>query len=371
MTNEKTKRSFDEKIADSKFDFCKNMKWFLIAPILLVVVGIVLLCTLGFNLGFDFTGGSSMTIYTNSEGVYEEYTSYDLDSDMNEIEEKVQQVLQEHGLTVNSIQATTFSNQDLDLDGVGAVLVRYQNDKTLSNEEIQEENRQIQLELLKAFGYFDDTNTVEDLDTLDEAGFVANGGIITATVGIQLVMITFIGLVVALVLIALYAGLRQNFTSALAIILAVLQDLLVVTAMMLICRIEVGTSFIVALFAVLCYSVYNTFVVFANIKADTNTTLHAGQKLNNSKIANGAVKEILPRQIVTTVVLLVVLLLVTIIGVVEVRNLVLPILFGVLASFYSSVFIAPALWAIAYKPSKKKKAKKQTTESKEETVVNA
>ena len=60
------KFSLDNKIENSKFDFCKNLKWFLIAPLLIILIGIVLLCTLGFNLGLDFTGGTNITIYIHS-----------------------------------------------------------------------------------------------------------------------------------------------------------------------------------------------------------------------------------------------------------------------------------------------------------------
>ena len=49
--------------------------------------------------------------------------------------------------------------------------------------------------------------------------------------------------------------------------------------------------------------------------------------------------------------------LVAAVGVPDIRDFALPICFGVIAGFYSSVFITPGLWAIAYRGSKKRKIK--------------
>lgn len=364
----KTRISFDEKVENSKYDFCKNMKWFLIAPVLILVIGIVLLCTLGFNLGLDFAGGSNMTIFTNSEGTYAEYTSYDIDKDLSVIEEKVNNVLNEYGLKVDSILPTKYSDSQLDLENVDAVLVRYKNDNSLSTAEIEEMNKNIQLALLKEFGYFAENNTVEDLDVINEAGFVTNGGIITASVGVELVMISFIGLVVALAMIMLYVGLRFNFTSALSTILAVMFDLIVVASLTLICRIEINVSFVVAMFAVLCYSVYNLISVLESIKKELKIAVQSGKPTTNRIIANSAIKEILSKQVILSAIVMILLLLITIIGIGDVRAFALPILFGALSSFYTSTFIVPGLWALAYKPSKKKKVGKNISNTPSEKI---
>ena len=108
--NKKIKHfSIDDKIANSKFSFTKNLKYFLIAPIIITIIGIVLLCTLGFNLGFDFTGGTNMTVYTNGErlenGAFSEQ-SYDVDNDedYNTVLGKIDSVLSEFGLEASSYQ---------------------------------------------------------------------------------------------------------------------------------------------------------------------------------------------------------------------------------------------------------------------------
>ena len=84
----------DERFANSKFDYCKNLKWFLIAPVAIIIIGVVLLCSVGFNLGIDFTGGSNMTIYIDEDGTYGDVHKL---NDTKEIENIIQAVLDEKG----------------------------------------------------------------------------------------------------------------------------------------------------------------------------------------------------------------------------------------------------------------------------------
>jgi SecD/SecF fusion protein len=66
--------------------------------------------------------------------------------------------------------------------------------------------------------------------------------------------------------------------------------------------------------------------------------------------------------------------MITVIGVSDIREFAFPIMIGILAGFYSSVFITPGLWAIAYKPRKRKKSKKSSSngeKSDEVEIVDA
>ena len=52
-------KALNQKIVSSKFNITKNFLYFLIVPAVLLIVGIILLSTVGFNLGTDFTGKST------------------------------------------------------------------------------------------------------------------------------------------------------------------------------------------------------------------------------------------------------------------------------------------------------------------------
>jgi len=350
----KNKFSLDERIANSKFDFCKNLKWFLIAPILICVVGLIIICTLGFNLGIDFTGGSNMTVYIDADGTYTE-TALDINKDRAKIEELINGVLSNHDLSVTTFQDTTMNAKTLGIEKGNAVIVKYQNDNSKETSEIEEINEQIRLELLKAFGYVDSTAEISDLSSLDEAALVTNGGVTTASASAELMMKSFIALLVAVVLILIYVAIRFEFTSGLAAILALFHDILITASVVLICRIQINVSFIAALITILGYSINNTIIIFDRMRDDVKSAKQTNAKIDNNQVANRAITSTMMRSIFTTLTTFIMIFMITVIGVADIREFAFPIMVGIIAGFYSSVFLTPGLWAIAYRPKKRKK----------------
>lgn len=377
--------SLDEKVENTKFDFCKNLKWFLIAPLVIILVGIILLCTVGFNLGIDFTGGSNMTIYADSKVEYG--LKLDAEKDAKKIKKLVQEVLDKHGLKITTIQTTTMDAADLGISKGKAVIIKYQNDNSLDTDKIDEINDQIRLEILREFGYLTDKETGEEypdvsvgnLEEFETSALVINGGVTTASASAELMMKSFIALLVAVVLILIYIAIRFEFTSGLAAILALFHDILVTASVVLICRIQVNVAFIAALITILGYSINNTIIIFDRMRDKLKTAKNSNEKIDNRAIANSAVKETMLRSILTGITTFVMIFMITVIGVADIREFAFPIMVGILSGFYSSVFMTPGLWAIAYKPRKrkknnssgKKKNVKETEESFDEEAENA
>ena len=350
-----SKFSLDERIENSKFNFCKNLKWFLIAPIVICLVGVVLLCTLGFNLGIDFTGGSNMTIYLDTDGTYTVDDSV-VSTDQRVLEQKINNVLREYGLDINTYQDTTMNISGMGIEDGKAVIIKYQNNNKLETAKIEEINNKIRLDLLKAFKYVDEDATLETIGSIEESALIANGGITTASASSELMMKSFIALLVAILLILVYVAFRFEFTSGLAAILALFHDLLVTTSIMLICRIEINVSFIAALVTILGYSVNNTIIIFDRMRSDLKTAKQSNTKISNQEVANGAVRASLVRTILTTLTTFIMIFMVTVIGVPDIREFAFPIMIGILAGFYSATCLTPGLWAIAYRPKKNKKS---------------
>ena len=350
-----SKFSLDEKIENSKFNFCKNLKWFLIAPIVICLVGVVLLCTLGFNLGIDFTGGSNMTIYLDTDGTYTVDDSV-VSTDQRVLEQKINNVLREYGLDINTYQDTTMNISGMGIEDGKAVIIKYQNNNKLETAKIEEINDKIRLDLLKAFKYVNEDATLETIGSIEESALIANGGITTASASSELMMKSFIALLVAILLILVYVAFRFEFTSGLAAILALFHDLLVTTSIMLICRIEINVSFIAALVTILGYSVNNTIIIFDRMRSDLKTAKQSNAKISNQEVANGAVRASLARTILTTLTTFIMIFMVTVIGVPDIREFAFPIMIGILAGFYSAICLTPGLWAIAYRPKKNKKS---------------
>jgi preprotein translocase subunit SecF len=350
----KSKFSIDGLIDNSKFDYCKNLKWFLIAPLVILLVGIILLCTVGFNLGIDFTGGSILNIYANNEKlISEEYsTSYDItkDSEYNAMRDRINKVFAREefdGINVDIFRTTSMDIGELGVSKGQGIQIQYQNREGETGEEIQKTNEAIRKALQEEFGYIDH-NVVGENYTEG----VSAPEVVTATASSELLMNAFIAMIVAIAFILVYVALRFELTSGLAAILALFHDLLIMTSLVLIFRVQINSSFVAGLVTILGYSINNTIIIFDRIRENTKNGKFT--KAKNAQIANASVKETMTRSLFTTITTLITIAMVAIIGVSDIRDFALPILFGIGAGFYSSVFLTPGLWAIAYKPKKKK-----------------
>ncbi len=341
--------SMDNMLKNSRFDFCKNLKWFIIPPIVIIIVGIILMCTIGFNLGLDFTGGSVIKVYANAEEKIEDSEIYHIDSnneDYNAMRVKIEEVLKENGLSIASFRSTTMDIENVVTGGL-AVEVQYQNLEGATGTEIAELNNKVRASLQQVFGYTKYTATV------DYRYAISAPEVVTAAASSELLMNAFIAMLVAIVLILIYVAFRFEITSGLAAVLALFHDLLIMTSLVLIFRIPINSSFVAGLVTILGYSINNTIIIFDRIRENNKNGKYAGA--SNVKVANESVKQTMTRSIYTTLTTLITIALVAIIGVSDIREFAIPILIGIMAGFYSSVFITPGLWAIAYKPKKNKK----------------
>lgn len=354
----KSRLSFDEAVATSNFDFIKNAKWFLIAPAIILIVAIVLLCTIGFKSGIEFTGGSVMTVYTNNEGIIEGAEKFDAEnnSQYQQIQDKINAVLKANGLHASSYQISSMDIKELSVYDGQAVVVKYQNNSDATTEQILSTNSKVQSQLLQAFGY----------DQATDAKYaVENSGTITPTAGNELLYTAVIAVVSSLILVIIYLALRFGINSSFSTFVAVLHDIFITTALALIFRITINPAFVIAMIAVMCISLFNNIFLFDAIRTNNKTGVYDNQP--NSALANTSIKQILPRQIYIAAIMFIIAALVAIIAVSDVRDFALPIAVGVVVSLFSCLFVSPTLWSIGNKVGKHKKAKQSS--NKDDKVV--
>ena len=333
--------NINSKIVNSKFDFTRKLKYFLIAPIVLTLVGLVLFFTLGFNLGIDFTGGTILNVVVGDSlednAVYQASTK------------KIDDVLNIYGIKASMYQLNETDN------GL-AISVRYQDKKGYNEDEMNVLNREIKDSLYEKFGF--------DADN-EEFAHVQDGQRIGATASSELLTNAFLALLVVIVAILIYIAIRFEFTSGMAAIFALFHDVIIMAVMVLIFRIEINSSFIAALITIVGYSINNTILVFDRIREYLSQEVYINE--NNHTVANKAIKDTLTRSIYTTFTTFITILMVAILGASSIQQFALPIIFGLMAGAYSSVFLAPGLWAMAYNGKRKiKKPKKEKTETENE-----
>lgn len=175
-------------------------------------------------------------------------------------------------------------------------------------------------------------------------GFVREGSSVGATVSSQLILNAVIAISLALVFMLCYIGVRFQLSSALACIIALFHDLILTFCFMAMFRIEINSTFIAALITILGYSINNSIIIFDRIRENMKSIYTV--KMTPEEVADLSIKETLMRTINTTITTMIMIAMIAIIGVADIKIFALPIIFGLLFGTYSSMFIAPSLWAL-------------------------
>jgi len=247
---------------DPKTKISRYGKWYAIAPMIIIFIGIVLLCipSVGFNLGLDFTGGN----------VVEATKITNLDDSKRVAEEH----LREHGI---KYQISTRDSKDT---GLG-LTVKYQIKRGLTDTEMEEIGRTLVLRIENVAG---------------DGAEVRNAETISASASSERIMMTFISIAVTLIAILLYILFRFKFTSGVAAMIGLIHDVLVVCALVIIFRIQINYSFVAALITMVVYSLNNTIVLFDRIRRKEKMAKNLGSRPPVDQVVDSAVKETSCRQ---------------------------------------------------------------------------
>ncbi|MCQ2382650.1 MAG: protein translocase subunit SecF [Clostridia bacterium] len=286
-----------EKLKNSNFNYARNGRWFFIAPTVILVLGIIMLAIMGFNLGLEFTGGTIVSV--NADGAHSK----------TEIEEKM----------------NTFD--------VKYTITKEQNTSGGNNYSIK-------------FNASNDTETIiKDLqDFFNEEDWNSAESIQASTTN-ETVMSVFWSILAALVGLIVYMLIRFKFTAGVATVLALAHDVLMICALMAIFQIEINASFIAAILTVMAYSINNSLVVFDRVR---NYEKNNPENYTLEQIINRSINRTLGRSILTVATTLATLIVLTIISLVmQLSSLIefaLPIIFGLFAGTYSSLFLIAPLY---------------------------
>ena len=272
-------------------------------PALLISLAIILLavvltlCGRGMNLGLDFAGGLSMP--------------YDLGESASQPE----------------VAAALGSPYSVSIQGAGKneALVRI---KSVGAEDVQDVQSAVTAKLQSAYP------NAKPMGDVSYVGPVA---------GATLIRNAVTSVLIASVLMLIYIAFRFDFHSGVAAVLALIHDVAVMLAFMVILRdvIELNSSFIAAALTIVGYSINDTIVIFDRILENARNK----PELSKVEIVDLSVKESMGRTIMTTVTTLVTITALYILGVPAIKEFALPIIVGVIAGTWSSNLISGYIWA--------------------------
>ena len=299
------------------FDFVRHRRiWFAISSVL-ILAGAISLGVRGLNLSIDFVGGTSWTVPAKTLNVSSSKA-------VNEAR--------------NAVAPFGLAGATITELGVGS-------------------NATIEV-AAKVSG----TNTAVNSSTLRSEVATALGKL--AHTGPESVSITQVGpswgsqitnkaieaLIVFFILIAIYISIFFEWRMALAAIVAVAHDVMVVVGIYSLTGLEVTPDTVVAVLTILGYSLYDTIVVFDRVR-DNIRSLGPSNKLTISDIVNLSMNQTLARSVNTSLVailpiLAVLLLGAEVLGATTLEYFGFALLIGLLSGAYSSIFIASPLVAL-------------------------
>ncbi|MBE7073834.1 MAG: hypothetical protein E7379_01935 [Clostridiales bacterium] len=341
MTNKL--KTLENKINNSKCQVTKNVLYYIIAPAILLLIGIILLCTVGFNGSTQLVGGSTFNIYVNNEGKItdEDAVQYDLDKDFGKICGLISATLADGNIRIEGFQKSQMDIEGLVAggDAVKVTFFNVSNDK----DEIENKNNLLRDRLISEFGYASSPEAVSEIEYFE--------GSLTMAWALNLVACIIFAATLALI----YMALRTRNGAWLLGLLNVVIDLACVGALLLICRVPVSSAICATMVFTGLISMFNVYAFYA--KSETSVVNGKYNNLKASEMADETAKIMAFKKIVLYVIALVVVLITTIMPVAGLREVGIGCLLSLIASFYTSNFILPAIWTLSYKPSKKKNNK--------------
>jgi len=152
------------------------------------------------------------------------------------------------------------------------------------------------------------------------------------------------GLIVFLVLVALFLSLYFQWQMAVAALIALAHDVLITVGIYALSGFEVTPATVIGVLTILGFSLYDTVVVFDKVRENT-AGIATTSKQTYSEAANLALNQTLVRSINTSIIALLPVASILVIGVGflgagTLKDLALALFVGTLAGTYSSIFVA-------------------------------
>ena len=304
-----------------KIQFFKHKKIAFALSLILIISGIYVVSTSGFNLSIDYKAGTSIDIIT---------------------EEKVK---------VKTIKE--------DLKGLG-----------YTADNVEKNDQQISVTMNQSL----DGDQVEALNHYFEEKYQAkvNVGVVSNLVQKELIKNAAFAILFALIGIIIYVSIRFKFSYALGGVVALLHDILIMFSMFAIFRLEVSSMFVAAVLAIIGYSINDTIVSFDRIRE--NLTLEGNKKLSKEQfedLCNRSLQETFSRTIYTTITTLLPVVILLVLGSRGIFYFNIAMLIGLFSGTYSSIFIATIIFMAIEKKNlgKLKKEKKEYHDEIEERRI--
>lgn len=285
-------------------NFTGKRKILFTIPAIIIIIGIISTIVMGFNLDIDFSGGTEITISMGDK----EYSDDDVKTTIEDA----------CGHDVSTVQK-------MDNGGVLVKLTDYLKD---------DENKSIKDAFKEKYGLEDGAISITA---------------VSATIGNEMVGQSILLCIITVILMLAYITIRFEFKFGLCSVIALIHDVLIMLTFYVVFRIPVNTSFIAAILTIIGYSINATIIVFDRIRENLRS---ATKKTDIDDLTNKSIKSTITRSINTSVTSLITIVVIYAMRIESLDDFTLPLMVGIIAGAYSSVFIAGPMWALLKKGKK-------------------
>lgn len=367
--------------------FIKYFNFAVVLSAVVIIAGIVSVCTRGINFGLDFKPGLIEEIKI-SDDVLDVTYSGSAKVTINALEDSLQLVITGVGaenrtVNINYSEAKTVSEVAsalADIDGVSASVKQdgaIPSDGLFVNSAVSTTLGENPLNLyavdqkstvdadairdaLKEFNDVDvkkaGTDSFQIRMGADENGkavadkanqvlaekfgegkiAVVKSDFIGAQFSSSLIKSSIVLVLATLVLIFLYCAIRFHWDFALASVIAVVHDALVMISFISFIQMEFSTTTLAAILTIIGYSINATVVILDRVRSDIKIV----EAKTFKEILNAALNETLSRSIITTVTTLLAVLALFFFTTGTIHDFALALVIGLISGCYSSIFIA-------------------------------
>lgn len=351
-----------------QFRIVENAKIWTAISLAIIVIGVVFFAIWGFNLGLEFTGGVQVTVMVENVN----------NDNSDTIKGIIKGALDEAGLTIGTDQKITsdgvvegfmfgykteINGTKIGTDVTELLRIMY----TSGGAALTNAQKTTLTEFLGDSFNFDGYKSLQE--RLTSYGTITlENETISSSVSQQLFKNALLALGASLLGIGIYIIFRfrrlGGLSSALAAVIALVHDVLIMLSFVAIAgvlwNLQIGSTFVAAVVTIVAYSINNTIVIFDRIRE--NQRLNSS--IDNTTLVNRSIAEVLSRTIITSATTILAVLVLAVIGVAAIQEFVQPILVGLIAGTYSSVFLVSPVWCLfrdkLIKPSTKPTAKLAT-----------
>lgn len=303
---------------DRDLDFVQHRKKFFVFSSAFTLIGIILLLTLGLNLGIDFESGSRIDVLAP-----EPVTADEIREDFAQIGK---------GYTPDDVTLAGDRNEMASVGFIGVLM--------------PDEIAEIQSYYVDKYGAEPSVSTV------------------SPTVGQELARNALFAVLIASIGIVIYVTIRFELLYGIAAIVALLHDAFFIIVVFSLLQIEVNVPFIAAVLTIVGYSINDTIVTFDRIRENLQLAKRVKGFDDLAKIVNKSLVQTLARSINTVLTVVIAAAAIFIFGGEAIRSFAFALLIGLVAGTYSSMFLASQLWLI-WKSKQLGKKKFQTRQQPE------